>query len=159
MNYDMITSALKDSVLFILAASGFEKLSANKLQANQGSCELVVTTGITGQIKGILMVQIGLHDGLIIANKMLANIDPAQVVSAFSETHKGALSEITNLFTGRFLNLLSEQNIDCNLTPPMIISGTDIVSQTRNVEETIEFSVEGDGWVLHISLCIMASRS
>jgi CheY-specific phosphatase CheX len=155
MDAESITTILREAIRFILDETGFKDVTIRPVTGKSKSSDLVVTTGITGNIKGILMVSFGSSDAVRAANTMLAHIGEAQSGSTLDENHKASLSEITNLFTARFVNILSARDIDCNLTPPTIITGSSIGVSIRNIEHTIELEADGGAWRFYISLYII----
>ena len=110
----------------ILTEIGFS--SVRKTEDNSPRVEVVTSIGITGDVKGTLMLKTNRRSAVAIANKMLLSIHPNDIKDEFGTAQKEAIYEVTNLFAGRSLNILAEKNrqLDCRLTPPTIITGSRI---------------------------------
>jgi chemotaxis protein CheX len=157
MKKESIQIILENSVKFILDETGFTAVSVAPSPEATEPAEIVVTIGITGGIKGILMLRFGLPDAIRVADLLLANTGQVPEGQGLDENRKASLSEVANLFTGRFINLLSEEGVDCNLTPPSIISGHEIGVSIRDTECSVQLSITNASWRFVLSLFIIKS--
>ena len=69
---------------------------------------------------------------------MLSSINHIEKEEGFTSMQKAAITEFTNQFSARAVMLLSEEGIDCNITPPIIITGQNVESQTFHINQIIE---------------------
>jgi len=119
-----LVSSISEGIEQILTEIGFSHI--RKIEKDSENVEVVTSIGITGDVKGTLMLKTNTRSAITIANKMLLTIHPNSILNKFGVPQKEAIYEMTNFFAGRSLNILSEKNIDCSLTPPTIITGKEI---------------------------------
>ena len=112
MEPSLIESSLMEAVRSIFPEIGASVLNVQMEKVISDPSEFIVTTGITGDMKGILMIKALCIDAVEIANIMLGNIGQAGDRSGITQSHKEALGEIANLVSGRFLNILSVNSVD-----------------------------------------------
>jgi CheY-specific phosphatase CheX len=151
-----IESILIEAVQYIFPEIGADTFDVRAKKDIQALSELIVTTGITGDIKGILMIKTLYADAVSIANIMLRQIGQVPEQTALTQSHKEAISEFANLVSGRFLNILSMNEIDCNMTPPTIITGSGILSAIPNMRHSIDLRITSNSWALSVSLGILS---
>ena len=97
------------------------------------SCEVIITIGISGNITGTMMLKSDQKSAAALAKHMLKNIHYSAEDDTFSESQQEVIREFMNLISGRTLMILSEKNIDCNLTPPILITGKQIHPSIYNI--------------------------
>ncbi|MEJ2664814.1 MAG: chemotaxis protein CheX [Spirochaetia bacterium] len=141
MEQELVTS-IKTGIQQILTEIGFKQIS--QIRNNSERVEVITSIGITGDLKGTLMLKTNTQSAVTIANKMLLSIHPDGIRNEFGTAQKEAIYEVTNLFAGRSLNILSEKNIDCNLTPPTIITGNKISPIMCNITHSMDLYFAGD---------------
>jgi CheY-specific phosphatase CheX len=137
-----LISSISEGIKQILSEIGFSDI--RKIDKNSESIEVVTTIGITGDLRGTLILKANKQSAIAIANKMLKAIHPYNVSDDFGIPQKEAIYEVTNLFAGRSLNILSEKNIDCSLTPPTIITGQKIFPVVYDMQFSTNLFFTGD---------------
>ena len=121
---------------------------------SDGDVEVAINLGITGQVKGTILFKSSNLTAMNIGNIMLSKIGYSEPNATFSTSHKEAVCEFTNLVCGRTLSLLSENGIDCNLTPPTLITGVKVSPHMPQVKYTINLSISGDFGHLEYSFAV-----
>jgi CheY-specific phosphatase CheX len=143
-----LISSIKSGIEQILSEIGFKQVA--QIETNSQLIEVITSIGITGDVKGTLMLKTNTQSAVAIANKMLLSIHSGGIVNEFGTAQKEAIYEVTNLFAGRSLNILSEKNIDCSLTPPTIITGNKISPLVCEVTYSTDLFFTGDFGTLSI---------
>ncbi|MBK1809393.1 chemotaxis protein CheX [Clostridium sp. YIM B02505] len=110
---------------------------------------VMVLIGLTGQIQG--SVNISLNKGL--ALKIVSAMMGGMEVNELDEIAKSAISELCNMILGNAATIFYSNNISIDITPPIIMTGTNIeVSQANSVVISIPLNFEnGDKLELDIS--------
>ena len=112
--------------------------------------ERVITSiGITGKIKGSFMLITDKKTAKAISAKMLDNMQLNIVTSNFGPLNQAALGEITNQISGRAMTILSEKNINCDITPPTMVIGNNIKIITTDNENYKSRYIKSNLGVLH----------
>ena len=139
-----LVSSISDGIEQILTEIGFN--SIRKSENNSENVEVVTSIGITGDLKGTLMLKATKQSAVTIANKMLLAIYPNDIRNEFGSAQKEAIYEVTNLFAGRSLNILAEKqkHLDCRLTPPTIFTGTKITPVMCEIIFSTDLFFTGD---------------
>ena len=106
------------------------------------TCEVIITIGITGDIIGTMMLKSDQKSAVAMAEQMLRKINHYPTGNEFTESHQEVIREIMNLISARSLMILSEQNIDCNLTPPTLIMGKQISPSMFNISYSVYTGVK-----------------
>ncbi len=140
----------KDLELFIDATAavfneiGFE-VSVTKPAVNSDfTADVVANIGITGDIKGFLILKSNLASAHAFITKMLSNLNMETEEVDFGQFHKEAMGEVLNQISGRSTMLLEERDIHCNITPPTLIIGNKIDSNPADSEYTFNRYLSGD---------------
>lgn len=139
-----LVSSITKGIEQILTEIGFS--SIRKSDKDSGIVEVVTSIGITGDVKGTLMLKADRQSAVTIANKMLLSIHPHDIKNEFGTIQKEAIYEVTNLFAGRSLNILAEKQkqLDCHLTPPTIITGNKISPVMCEISYSTDLFFTGD---------------
>ena len=140
----------KDLELFIEATTaifneiGFE-VSVTEPDINSVfAADVVANIGITGEIKGFLILKSNLAGAHAFITKMLSNLNMETEEDDFGQFHKEALGEVLNQISGRSTMLLEGRNIHCDITPPTLIIGSRIQSNPADSEYTLNRYLSGD---------------
>lgn len=140
---------IKNLDLFIKAAEeifkemGFTGLIIQKGSRNEEKYDLIANIGITGDISGFLLIRSDLESSMNFINKMLSNMGMEAEESDFGKFHKEAFGEILNQISGRSTMLLEASGINCEITPPTILMGTNISMDTYVPAEIVHKTVSG----------------
>jgi chemotaxis protein CheX len=155
MEREIIPSSLAAAIGEIMNELGVAsvKIDTEAPESGEGH-DLIVVSGLIGDVKGILLIEFTHRDAVCIANMMLRNIGQEHESGSVTREHKEALAEIGNLLTGRFVNILSEKGIDVNLTPPSIITGSDVRGSTKALKRAVAVRVSDGSWSFDLSLMI-----
>ncbi|MBN2739234.1 MAG: chemotaxis protein CheX [Spirochaetales bacterium] len=102
------------------------------------SFEVITNIGVTGQVKGCLMMKTDFRTASEISNSMLSGIGHSENEEGFTSMQKAAITEFTNQFGARAIMFMSDDGIDCNITPPTIITGQTVESQTFQITQAVE---------------------
>ena len=134
------TEALRE----IVGEIGFEDISIDTGTQDYPIVELVASVGITGDLSGFMMLQADMKSARAFVDKMLANMGvDAGDETGLSQFHKEAVGEIVNQVSGRSTMMLADHQIDCNITPPTIISGSSICTDIAACESSIVHVLRG----------------
>ncbi len=106
--------------------------------------ELVANIGITGEIKGFLILKSDLSSAGKFITKMLSHLNMDTEETSFGQFHKEAMGEVLNQISGRSTMLLEEQDIHCDITPPTLLIGKNIVSDSVKAEYSLNRYLTGD---------------
>lgn len=81
--------------------------------------DIAVIVGITGQLKGQVVISFNQETALGIASKMMGGMS----VTELDDMAKSAVSEIGNMVLGTSSTELAELDIVTDITPPNLVSG------------------------------------
>jgi chemotaxis protein CheX len=140
---DKLKQILQNALIQILNEIGIQDVSIIENPPRDLACEVIITIGITGNITGTMMLKSNQKSAAFIAEHMLSGIDHPPEEEEFTESQQEVILELMNLFSGRALMILSEQKIDCNLTPPTLITGKEIHPSMYNILYTVNTGVKG----------------
>jgi chemotaxis protein CheX len=84
--------------------------------------DVVLVVGITGEIKGQVIISLDIDVAKQIASKMMMGME----VSEFNEMAKSAISELGNMIMGNSATLIANNGITIDITPPTIMVGKSI---------------------------------
>jgi chemotaxis protein CheX len=77
-----------------------------------------VVFGVTGQIKGSVILGMSLQTADLVASQMLG-----QPIKVFDQLAASAVAELGNMICGNALVHLCEAGFECDITPPTVIRG------------------------------------
>ncbi len=139
-NYlDSFTDALQQIVQEI----GFTDTSIVD-SPEDGNVEIVASVGITGDLQGFMLLRSNIQSARLFIDKMLQNMGmDNDEPDVFGQFHKEAIGEVVNQVSGRSTMMLADKSIDCNITPPTIVSGANIYTDLRSCEASLNKEVSG----------------
>jgi CheY-specific phosphatase CheX len=121
---DIIIRAVKD--IFKEVSLQIYKIEiADSIDENE---EIIANIGITGNFKGSFLLSSNLKSAKNITGHLLSNSSIEHIENKFGEIDKAAFSELANQLSARIVMYFSENDIDCSITPPTIITGIQIKS-------------------------------
>ncbi|MBN2441932.1 MAG: chemotaxis protein CheX [Spirochaetales bacterium] len=141
---------LNDALIQILKEIGIKDVVGIEDPRTDLTCEIIITIGITGNLTGTMMLKSDRKSALGVSQMMLNKINHFPEGDDFSESHQEAIREIMNLISARSLMILSEQKIDCNLTPPTLIMGENISPSMYNISYSVNTAVTGNFGTLYL---------
>jgi len=123
-----------DAAKEVFTEIGFNSLDFREKREKGTNTEIIANVGITGDLQGYLMIQADLSSASNFVAKMLSNMDVEPEEEGFSRFHKEAIGEIVNQVSGRSVMNLSDREIDCNITPPTILTGSSMAYNVSNLD-------------------------
>ena len=111
--------------------------------------EWTAMVGLTGELRGVVMVSCDEISATRIASKMLGV--PLQ---GPNEQTADALGEICNMIAGNFKHKLSGLSKRCALSPPTVVTGTDyrVHRQTSGSLQSLSVTFTFEGTPIYVSL-------
>jgi chemotaxis protein CheX len=101
--------------------------------------EVVLVVGVTGEIKGQVIISTKLEVAKRIASKMMMGMP----VDELNDMAKSAISELGNMIMGNTATLIANEGISVDITPPTLMLGKDI-SLSFNSSQTIELPLHSE---------------
>lgn len=101
--------------------------------------DIAVVVGITGDMKGQVVINFSKETGKAIASKMMGGMP----VEALDDITKSALSEMCNMILGTASTELSQLGITTDITPPNLIIGEhmSMTAKEKTLIVTLETSL------------------
>lgn len=92
---------------------------------------VVIMIGVTGEMRGQVMIALSYQKSLEIASKMMMGMP----VTELDEMATSAISELGNMIMGNAATILSTKGIGVDITPPTLCRGNLRISQsfTKNI--------------------------
>jgi len=84
--------------------------------------DVVLVVGITGEVKGQVIINFEMDIAKKIASKMMMGME----VNELDEMSKSAISELGNMIMGNTATLIANQGISIDITPPTLMIGKEI---------------------------------
>ena len=102
---------------------------------------IVIIIGVTGEMKGQVMVALGFQTACDIASKMMMGMP----VDELNELAKSAICELGNMILGNAATIFSNKGIAIDITPPTLAVGNMSFSQTfaKNICVPIDYNGYG----------------
>jgi CheY-specific phosphatase CheX len=123
--------------------------------ANPGEkLQVVSTMGLSGDLRGNIVFGCSLESAHAIVNSLFKASDITPQDKNFGDLQKATIGEFANQITGRALMHLSRSSVDCNMTPPTVITGDRVTSDLCAAHEKYSSRVEGSfgSLVLHVGI-------
>jgi len=118
-------SYLSNSLREFLKAAGFSG-SVRSVKNTKGTTNVLTTLGITGDRVGFLTMAMD-RDNAVNLSRSFARLMEIPIASEeLNDTHLEALAELTNQIAGRVVMHMEDNNTNCSITPPSVMSGGDI---------------------------------
>ena len=102
-------------------------------QGAQGEDQVVTSIGLTGDVKGILMLSTDAPSAFKLVRAMSGGVAIPIENERFTEIHLTALAELANQVSGRAITMLSERQLRCDITPPAVIAAQGLQSLVPNL--------------------------
>ncbi len=111
--------------------------------------EVLVSLGITGELRGKVILSMPEETAKTVASKMMMGMP----VNELDEMSKSALCELGNMVMGNVATLFFNDGIQIDITPPTLLKGKNIEISTSNmVTICIPIEAEGQRLILDISI-------
>jgi chemotaxis protein CheX len=151
MKAEFINPFIKATYEVVKAAAGIEIKTGKLFIQNSpyGTNDLLIMVGITGEIKGQVILSIPTSIAKAIASNMMMGMP----VDEIDEMAKSALSELGNMIMGNAATLLFNQGITIDITPPNLLMGQNIkISSGDMVTVGVPLSCDLGDLTLDISI-------
>ena len=135
-------SYLLNSLKDFLDDAGFDS-SIVPVPDIQGKTNVMATIGITGERVGFLTLSLDLENAVKVSKFFAQLMEIPIDADDFSDPHLEALSELSNQSAGRVVMFMEDNNINCSITPPTVMSGGDISINLKTLKQTECFKIEG----------------
>lgn len=111
--------------------------------------KVLVIVGVTGNIKGQIIISLGSKCSLSIASKMMMGME----VLELDEMSKSAIGELGNMTAGTYATKISNLNYKVDITTPIVLCGTDMELNAYNQKQiAIPFSSELGDVTIDVSI-------
>jgi len=87
---------------------------------------VIIMIGVTGEMRGQVMIALSYQKSLEIASKMMMGM----TVTELDDMSISAISELGNMIMGNAATILSTKGIGIDITPPTVCRGNLTISQT-----------------------------
>lgn len=107
-------------------------------QAVYSENSLVIIIGVTGQMKGQVILSMKFDIACKLASKMMMGMP----VDELNDMAKSAISELSNMILGNAATIFSKNGITLDITPPSLCLGENLsisVSNTKNICVPLSF--------------------
>ena len=140
------------ALLEVFGEIGFDGITVSESEHPFGpETEIIASVGLTGKIQGYMMLSASFQCAKQFVDKMMTNIGMEIEEAGFGQFHKEAMGEMVNQFSGRSVMKLHEAfSIDCNITPPTIITGSNIYADMTNLVARSSKEIQGNFGQVHI---------
>lgn len=121
--------------------TGFHNTTISE-KGTDTSYSILATVGLTGRVHGYLMMQSDTQSATSFIQELSSyiGIDPPEE-NGFGDFHKSTICEIINQITGRATILLSDIDLDSDITPPSVIVGSSIYSSISDFDTSANFYI------------------
>ncbi|UZQ85059.1 chemotaxis protein CheX [Thermoclostridium stercorarium] len=98
-----------------------KKVYLKKSPYNSDSVAVIV--GLTGTIRGQVIISLSVETAKIIASTMMGGMP----IEVFDDMARSAIAELGNMIIGNTATILSTRGINVEITPPSLLMGDNIV--------------------------------
>jgi chemotaxis protein CheX len=132
MKQEYVNPFIESSINVISQTTGFKptvgKIYIKTLPYKGDS--VVVIIGLTGEIKGSVVISLKTSVACKIASAMMCGMP----VPELDEMSKSAISELCNMILGNTASVFSNNNIKIDITPPTLLTGENLqLSPSKSV--------------------------
>lgn len=114
---------------------------------------VVVLIGLTGEIKGSVVISLSRTQACNIASAMMGGMPVPQL----DELAKSAIAELCNMILGHTANIFSQNSMNIDITPPTVLTGDNMeFSPNKSVIVSVPLIFE-NGEVLEIDISYQES--
>jgi CheY-specific phosphatase CheX len=116
---------LSSSLEEFLKEAGFTG-SVESVDETNEPTGVLTTLGITGDKVGFLTLTMGNKNAVLISRRFARLMEIPIESDELSDAHLEALAELTNQIAGRVVMFMEDNQLNCSITPPSVMSGGDI---------------------------------
>lgn len=146
MNVDYINPFIEasQSVLMMMTGSKPELGQVYIRKSPFQSDNIAVIVGLTGKIRGQVVLSFSQKSALAVASAMMGGIS----LTDLDEISKSALSELANMIMGNTATLLASRGIGIEITPPSLFMGEKLMITPSNMKTIcIPLNIDGESMV------------
>jgi CheY-specific phosphatase CheX len=154
-----IDTLFQDAAQSVLEEIGFQDISIRQTdiqtQNDTKTWEIVSMVGLVGALRGHLVLHFPLHSSqpFVVSLSKYLGMDKEDHSLQYI---KSALAEVANQISGKATALLSEEGLDCMITPPTILSGTALSLVLPESDEQHGFTISGNFGAI---FCVLALKN
>ena len=108
-----------------------------------GGAQVVTSVGLTGDLRGILMLGTDTTGAAGILKAMSGPVHVRTTNGHLGEMEMAAIGEFSNQIAGRAITLLSDLGLRCDITPPTVIAAAQLHSLVPDLAESFRQTVTG----------------
>ena len=142
------------AALEVFRELGFDNAGYGEPPVKSVSQGIIANIGLTGDHPGFLIFKSDIESASGFVSKMLENLEMEHNENEFGDFHKEAIGEIVNQVSGRAAMKLSEIDINCNITPPTILTGDNLFFDLRQFTVFTTKSLTAEFGVINITVGI-----
>ncbi|MGI6123950.1 MAG: chemotaxis protein CheX [Acetivibrionales bacterium] len=132
MNVEYINPFIEASQSVLLMMTG-EKPELGKVHLRKapfGSENIAVIVGLTGKIRGQVVISFTIDSALAVASAMMGGM----TVTELDDISKSAISELANMIMGNTATILASRDIGIEITPPSLLMGERLMISPANMQ-------------------------
>lgn len=114
-----------------------------------GPGSVIIMIGITGELRGQIIIGLPIPVALDIASKMMMGMP----VSEMDEMSRSAISELGNMILGNAATIFSTKGIGIDITPPTVVIGNMSISSAYAKNICIPLTYD-DGKTIEIDIAV-----
>lgn len=129
-----------------------QKLTVSKAAAGElefDNTTFILQIGITGEMKGQVLITMTLDRAKEIASKMMCGME----VNEMDEMARSALGELCNMIMGNAATLFSTDGVLIDITPPMSLLGDKLVIQADVKALKVPLLADGQEYI-DLFICV-----
>ena len=152
MNVEYINPFIEasQSVLVMMTGSKPELGQVYLRKTPFESDNIAVFVGLTGRIRGQVIISLSKTTALSIASAMMGGMP----VTELDEISKSAISELANMIMGNTATLLASRGIGIEITPPSLLVGEKLLITPSNMKTVCVPLVIGDNSIMEIDVSL-----
>ncbi len=139
---DIYSKNFFSGCLEVLKETGFPEVRLEDSSPVE-KIEVVSSVGITGDIYGYFIIQTDKKNAQSFVDILMESMG-MEPEAEFGSLTREAIGEITNQISGRSTILLSQNGVDCDITPPTVMTGSNLLSTISNTEVNITKYINGE---------------
>jgi chemotaxis protein CheX len=138
----------------VFAETGLEIETALQDAEDSSIDQVVTSVGITGGVKGNLMLCTDYPSARNIIKSMMGRVRIPFPEKGLGEIQRTALGEMTNQISGRAVTLLSDYGMECDITPPVVLTADCLKPHVPDAVDSFSRAVRGPFGRLRLFLAI-----
>ena len=109
---------------------------------------VIIMIGITGEMRGSVIIALTYNKALEIASKMMMGMP----VTELDEMATSAISELGNMIMGNAATILSTKGVGIDITPPTLCRGN--LTMTQSYTKNICIPLSGDDITIELDVAV-----